>query len=106
MKTNISVLLAGIAVAFYCSIGNAQIIYSNNFSLGEAVNINGSAPTMANDFAGGTSSALWKDALGSQDTNSSGSVFSGKTAPSLERQIALFCHLHRNLATLTHYRLR
>jgi autotransporter-associated beta strand protein len=50
-----------------CSIGNAQIIYYNAFS-GGAVNINGTAPTVANTFAGGTSSATWNDVLGTNDT--------------------------------------
>ena len=53
------------------------IIYSNSFS-GGAVNISGTAPTVANNLAGGTSSATWSDALGIHDTNSSGSVFWGR----------------------------
>jgi len=60
--------LAGIMTAFGCSVANAQIVYDNNFSLGSAVNIDQTAPTTANDYAGGTSSALWSDALGVNDT--------------------------------------
>jgi hypothetical protein len=52
---------------FCCSIGNAQIIYSNVFD-GGAVNVYGTAPVVANNFAGGTSSATWNDALGINDT--------------------------------------
>lgn len=55
------------AVAFCCSIANAQIIYSNAFNGGHA-NINNTAPTVANDFAGGSSTATWLDALGTNDT--------------------------------------
>jgi len=68
LKTMGSLLLAGMILLFGCSIGNAQIIYSNAFN-GAAVNIDGTAPNMANDFAGGTSSATWHDALGVNDTN-------------------------------------
>lgn len=45
-------------VVFCRSIVNAQIIYSNVFN-GGAVTINGTAPTMANSFAGGINSARW-----------------------------------------------
>jgi alpha-glucosidase len=48
------------------SIGNAQIIYSNAFN-GGAVTINGTAPTVANDYAGGTSSAVWNSVSGTID---------------------------------------
>jgi hypothetical protein len=67
MKTMRKLLLAGMMPLFCCSIGNAQIIYSNAFN-GGAMNINGTAPTMANDFAGGTSSATWNDVLGINNT--------------------------------------
>jgi hypothetical protein len=70
MKTNLNLLLAGIITSFCCSIGNAQIIYSNNFALGGAVNISNTPPTVANSFAGGTNNAVWLDALGINDTGS------------------------------------
>jgi PEP-CTERM motif len=62
MKTTLKRLLAGIMVAFCCSIGNAQLIYSNNFSLGAASDINETSPTYVNPNAplfGGRSGALW-----------------------------------------------
>ena len=62
-----SLLLAGVMPWFCCSIGNAQIIYSNAFN-GGAVNIWGTAPIVANTYAGGAGSATWNDALGSNDT--------------------------------------
>jgi len=55
--------------AFCCPIGNAQIIYSNAFN-GLAVNINGTAPTVATSYAGGLGSATWNDALGINNTGS------------------------------------
>jgi hypothetical protein len=63
MKTMRNLLLAGMITLFCCSIANAQIVYSNNFSLGGAVDISGTVPTTANDFAGGTSSAIWNNVL-------------------------------------------
>jgi hypothetical protein len=73
MKTMRNLLLVGIAAAFCCSIGNAQIIYSNDFTIGSGNIISGtSVPTVANTFAGGSSSATWRDALGTHDTNSVG----------------------------------
>ena len=62
--------LAGIAAVFCCSIGNAQLIYSNNFASGGGTNIWGTAPTVANNYAGGVGSATWNDALGTNDTGS------------------------------------
>jgi hypothetical protein len=62
-----NLLLAGIMSLFCCSVGDAQIIYSNAFS-GGASNINGTEPTVANNYAGGTNSATWNDALGINDT--------------------------------------
>lgn len=59
MKTTRNLLMAGMVAAFCCSMANAQIVYSNDFSGGSAVNIDQVAPTMANTFAGGSSSALW-----------------------------------------------
>ena len=58
MKMMRNLLLAGMMLWFCGSIGNAQIIYSNAFN-GGAVDINGMAPTVANGFAGGISSARW-----------------------------------------------
>ena len=59
MKITRNSLLAGIMAALSCSIGNAQtLIYSNSFN-GGAVDINGTAPTYAYYFAGGSSGALW-----------------------------------------------
>lgn len=59
MKTTKTLLLTGAIVALCCSIGNAQsTIYSQTFS-GGATTINGTAPTVANTYAGGSSSALW-----------------------------------------------
>ena len=55
-------------VAFCCSVGNGQIIYSNGFG-GGAVNIWGTAPDIANSVFGGTNTATWNDALGVNDTN-------------------------------------
>jgi hypothetical protein len=77
MKTTRNLLMAGMVAAFCCSIANAQIIYSNNFSLGAASDINGTAPTMAYNYAGGSSSATWSDALGIHDTNATGAVYFG-----------------------------
>ncbi len=68
MKMIKNLLLAGILSLFCYCIGNAQIIYSNNFTLGGATNTWGAAPTVANSYAGGTSSATWNDALGTNDT--------------------------------------
>lgn len=68
--------MAGMVAAFCCSIASAQTIYFNAFN-GEATTINGTAPTIANDFAGGTSSATWNDVLGIHDTSSTGPVFFG-----------------------------
>ena len=68
MKITKKVLAAGITALFCCSIGNAQIIYSNNFSLGGTNNITNTPPTTANSYAGGTNTAVWVDALGTNDT--------------------------------------
>ena len=70
MKTCSSLLVLGIMAAFCCSTGTAQIVYSNNFTIGSAVNIDGTAPTVAYDYAGGSSSAVWYDALGVNNTGS------------------------------------
>ena len=68
MKTTRTLLLAGITL-FCCSLANAQIIYSNNFALGTGVNISNTPPTLANTYAGGTSSARWLDVNGSATTH-------------------------------------
>jgi hypothetical protein len=66
MKMMRNLFWAGMILLFGCSIGNTQIIYSNAFN-GGAVNLNGTAPNVANTFAGGTSTATWNDALGIND---------------------------------------
>jgi hypothetical protein len=58
MKTVINLLFAGTMAVFCGSMGNAQVIYSNFFN-GQPVTLNGTAPTVANSFAGGVNSALW-----------------------------------------------
>ena len=68
MKTTKKLLAAGITALLCSSIGSAQIIYSNNFSLGGTKNITNTPPTMANNYAGGTNTAVWVDALGTNDT--------------------------------------
>ncbi|HEX3625355.1 MAG TPA: glycosyl hydrolase family 79 C-terminal domain-containing protein [Verrucomicrobiae bacterium] len=67
MKEMRELLLTGIMALLCSSIGSAQIIYSNAFN-GGAVNIWGTGPTVAVDYAGGTGSATWNDALGTNDT--------------------------------------
>ncbi|HEY4415056.1 MAG TPA: LamG-like jellyroll fold domain-containing protein [Verrucomicrobiae bacterium] len=64
MKTTVTLLAAVMMTAFSCFVGHAQIIYSNNFSLGAAVNISNTPPTLASSFAGGTNTAKWTDVLG------------------------------------------
>ena len=58
MKTVINLLFAGATAVFCCSMGNAQISYSNAFA-GAAVTLNETAPTVANNIAGGINPALW-----------------------------------------------
>jgi len=70
MKTMRNLLWAGMIFCFNCSPGNAQIIYSNNFALSGATNIQGMTPTVAGNFAGGIASATWNDVLGANDTGS------------------------------------
>lgn len=65
MKITLKLLFVGILAALCCSVGNAQIIYSNNFSLGTGVNISNTPPTYAATYAGGSSSAVWLDVNGS-----------------------------------------
>ena len=59
MKITSTLLLTGMMATFCCSIVSAQIIYSNDFTSGEAVTLNGVAPTVANNYAGGTNTAHW-----------------------------------------------
>ena len=54
----LTLLLAGMLQLFCCSIGNAQIIYSNAFN-GGASSINVRPPTTSTNYAGATSSAWW-----------------------------------------------
>ena len=68
-----TLLLAGIITLFFCSLGNAQTIYSNTFN-GGAVKINQKAPTVATDDAGAASSAIWKDAANSKMLYANGTV--------------------------------
>lgn len=72
MKKTSNLLLAGILAAFGCSIGNAQIIYSNNFALGTGVDISNTPPTVANSYAGGSSTARWVDVYGASNPSSGG----------------------------------
>lgn len=67
MKAMTGAVLVALMAAFGCSVGNAQLIYSNNFTVGAAVNISNTPPTVANSYAGGTNTALWNDALGIND---------------------------------------
>jgi hypothetical protein len=56
---------AGMGSLFLCSLGHAQTtttIYSQTFS-GGATSLNQTAPTTAVPFAGGASSAIWRDTL-------------------------------------------
>jgi len=73
-------LVVSSVVAFCCSAGSAQIIYSNSFDEG-AVNIWGTAPDTANSLFGGTNTATWNDALGVNDTNAfyaNGTIHTGQ----------------------------
>jgi hypothetical protein len=58
MKATGNLLLTGLVFWFCCSIGKAQIIFSNAFN-GGASSINVKAPTMSTNSAGTTSSAWW-----------------------------------------------
>lgn len=60
MKPTKTFLAAGMLAVFWCSIANGQIIYSNDFTSGASgVSIEGASPTLAHNYAGGSSSALW-----------------------------------------------
>jgi hypothetical protein len=73
-----AVIIAGLS-AFCCSMGNAQISYSNSLAgasliysnafNGGAVNISNTPPNFAASGLGGTNTALWIDAGGAGDTN-------------------------------------
>lgn len=63
-----NLLWTGMIAVLSCSIGNGQIIYSNNFALGGPGNISNTPPTVANTYAGGTNNAVWTDALGPNDS--------------------------------------
>ena len=74
MKTTKNLLVAGMMAVFCCSIGNAQVnysnslagstlIYSNSFT-GGAVNITNTRPDYAVSLFGGTNNAVWIDAGG------------------------------------------
>ena len=67
-----NLLLAVTLPLFLCSLGHAQTtttIYSQTFN-GGATSLNQTAPTTAVPFAGGASSAIWRDALNlNQPTN-------------------------------------
>ncbi len=54
----LNLLLAGMVSLFCCSVGRAQMIYSNAFN-GGASSINVKTPTMSTNYAGATSSAWW-----------------------------------------------
>ena len=68
MKTKFKILLTVLTAVFCCSMADAQIVYSNNFSLGGTGNISNTPPTVANTYAGGTNTAVWNDVLGPNDT--------------------------------------
>lgn len=58
MKKTVNWLVTWLVAAFCCSVGNAQIIYSNVFN-GAAVTVNKTAPTVANSLLGGNNGATW-----------------------------------------------
>jgi PEP-CTERM motif len=65
MKTIKYFLSGAIAVTSCCVVARGQTIYYDDFTTKSAVSIEGTAPDVANDFAGGTSSALWNNTSGS-----------------------------------------
>jgi hypothetical protein len=99
MRIPTKMLLTGIVAAFGCSLAHAQTIYSNNFSLGGAVTINGTTPTLANTFAGGTTSATWTSVIGVNDT--SASLANGKVDASQNSVLLPFTPQSGYLYTLT-----
>ena len=66
--------LTGMIAIFCCSVGNAQIIYSNAFN-GGPVTLSGTAPTVASTLDGGDSAALWSFTI----TNDPGNVLADGT---------------------------
>lgn len=79
MKTTLKFSLLAIAAVFFCSIGNAQISYSNSLSGstliysnafdGAQVNITNTPADYEAGILGGASNTNWVDALGTVDTN-------------------------------------
>ena len=77
MRTMRSLLLAGMMPLFLSSLGHAQtIIYSNTFN-GGATGLNQVAPAVANNYAGGASTAIWRDALNGTMVYANGTFHSG-----------------------------
>jgi hypothetical protein len=70
LRTKRTLLMAWSLPLFLCSLVHAQTtIYSQTFS-GGATNLNQTAPTTAVSLAGGSSTAIWRDALNlNQPTN-------------------------------------
>ena len=79
MKTIL--LLAGMIPLFCCSIGNAQIIYSNPFN-GGTVNMNRYTPAMATNYAGGAQCVWWTSESNSATSFllANGTIGTGKTS--------------------------
>lgn len=69
MKTTRNLLVAGTVAALCCSLGDAQTIYSDNFS-GGATNIFKAAPNYAVTDLGGSGNAVWYDAAAPVDSGS------------------------------------
>ena len=79
MKTIINLLVSGIITALCCSIGNAQIsysnalggrsVYSNAFSGSGAVNITNTPADYEAGILGGKSNTNWIEILGGNNTN-------------------------------------
>jgi hypothetical protein len=60
MKRTLNALLVGIAMMTCGAIASAQTIYYNDFTTGSSgTSLHGMAPTLANAFAGGSSTATW-----------------------------------------------
>jgi len=57
MKIIANTLLAGMIIC--CSATAAQTIYFNDFTAGNGSTLHGTAPTLANAFAGGSGAATW-----------------------------------------------
>ena len=65
---NLNALIITTLLSLLCVTGRAQtLIYSNAFT-GGAVTINGTTPTVANSFLGGSNTATWNDVLGTNNT--------------------------------------